>query len=205
MKLVDQRILRLQNCERVGREIRREETKARQSLSPFESIIMRRSTNFMMYGTADQRILKPWNSENFGRAACPCEAGQKEENKTELRIFYKYSIMNSALFYFPLCVCTHAANSFLSDIPTGLFSIWEPQEQEVGELHLVQERRETDFGAQKLWKGRAGCLDTLPKKNGYDWNVSGFFHIPDRTFYNSLDSKSVDRRSPIDPTDANTI
>ena len=40
--------------------------------------------------------------------------------------------------------------------PTSLFTIFEPGDQEVGEMYLVQERSAMDFDAPKLWKGRSG-------------------------------------------------
>ena len=40
--------------------------------------------------------------------------------------------------------------------PTDPFPILEPQDQENGKFHEVQERRATDFGAPKLRKGRSG-------------------------------------------------
>ena len=40
--------------------------------------------------------------------------------------------------------------------PTDPFSISEPQNQEIAEFYLVQERRKTDFEAPKLWKDRSG-------------------------------------------------
>ena len=41
-------------------------------------------------------------------------------------------------------------------IPTGPFTTLEPQDQVIGEATVVQKRRETDFEALKLWKGRSG-------------------------------------------------
>ena len=41
--------------------------------------------------------------------------------------------------------------------PTDIFTIPEPQDQEIGEFFVVQERRATDYEAPKLWKGRLGC------------------------------------------------
>ena len=35
-------------------------------------------------------------------------------------------------------------------LPTNPFTILEPQDQEIGELYVVQERRATDFEAPKL-------------------------------------------------------
>ena len=46
----------------------------------------------------------------------------------------------------------------ISDIQTPAvpFTISEPQNQEIGEFHGVQERRATDFKASKLCKGWSG-------------------------------------------------
>ena len=43
--------------------------------------------------------------------------------------------------------------SFLLYFPTSPFTILEPQDQEIGEFYVIQERRATDFEASKLWKG----------------------------------------------------
>ena len=40
--------------------------------------------------------------------------------------------------------------------PTRPFTILEPQDQDIGEFYVVQERRTTDFEASKLWKGSSG-------------------------------------------------
>ena len=45
---------------------------------------------------------------------------------------------------------------FQPPYPTGLFTIYEPQYQEIGEFFIVQERRKTDFEALKLWKRSVG-------------------------------------------------
>ena len=42
--------------------------------------------------------------------------------------------------------------------PTGPFTVFEPQDQEVGKFYVVQERRTTDFEASKLWKGRSDSV-----------------------------------------------
>ena len=41
-------------------------------------------------------------------------------------------------------------------LPTNTFTVLEPQDQEIGECYVVQERRVTDFEAPKLWKGSSG-------------------------------------------------
>ena len=47
--------------------------------------------------------------------------------------------------------------SDLSRFPTGPFTIFKHQDQEICELvYVVQERRATDSEALKLWKGRSG-------------------------------------------------
>ena len=40
--------------------------------------------------------------------------------------------------------------------PTNSFTILEPEDQEIGEFYVVQERRATDFEAPKLRKGSSG-------------------------------------------------
>ena len=40
--------------------------------------------------------------------------------------------------------------------PTDLFTVSEPQNQEMDEYHVVQERRATHSEAPKLWKDRSG-------------------------------------------------
>ena len=37
-----------------------------------------------------------------------------------------------------------------------VYGALEPQVQEMGEFYMFQKRRETDFEAPKLWKGRSG-------------------------------------------------
>ena len=49
--------------------------------------------------------------------------------------------------------------------PTNHFTILEPQDQEIGEFYLVQERRGTDFKAPKSWKDSSGQYG-LEKKAG---------------------------------------
>ena len=44
----------------------------------------------------------------------------------------------------PVKICTDMYN------PTNIFPILEPQDQEIGEFYVVQERRATDFEAPKL-------------------------------------------------------
>ena len=44
----------------------------------------------------------------------------------------------------------------MCNLPTNLFTILEPRDQEIGKFYVVQERRETDFEAPKLWKGSSG-------------------------------------------------
>ena len=39
--------------------------------------------------------------------------------------------------------------------PTDPFIISKPLDQEIGEFYVVLERREKDFEAPKLWKGRS--------------------------------------------------
>ena len=46
--------------------------------------------------------------------------------------------------------------SIKTSYPTGLFPVFEPQYQGIGEFYVVHERRATDFEARKLWKGRSG-------------------------------------------------
>ena len=41
-------------------------------------------------------------------------------------------------------------------LPTNPLTILEPQNQEIGELYVAQERCATDFEAPKLWKGSSG-------------------------------------------------
>ena len=48
-----------------------------------------------------------------------------------------------------------------SIIPTGPFTNFEPQDQEIGEFYVIQERRTTNFEAQKLWKGRLGSFHSV--------------------------------------------
>ena len=43
-----------------------------------------------------------------------------------------------------------------NDRPTNPFTILEPQDQEIGEFYVVQERHMTDFKAPKLWMGSSG-------------------------------------------------
>ena len=40
--------------------------------------------------------------------------------------------------------------------PTNTFTISEPQDQEISEFYVVQDRRATDSEAPKLWKGSSG-------------------------------------------------
>ena len=51
--------------------------------------------------------------------------------------------------------------------PTIPFTIEEPQDQEIDEFHVVQERCATDFEAPKLWKGSSGmcAVRSKQKKN----------------------------------------
>ena len=42
--------------------------------------------------------------------------------------------------------------------PTNPFTMLEPQDQEIGEFYVLQERRATDFEASKLWKGSSGSV-----------------------------------------------
>ena len=42
--------------------------------------------------------------------------------------------------------------------PTNPFTILETQDQEIGAFYEVQERRERDFEAPKLWKGSSGSF-----------------------------------------------
>ena len=44
--------------------------------------------------------------------------------------------------------------------PTSPFTILEPQDQDIVEFYVVQERRATDFKAPKLWKGLSGASST---------------------------------------------
>ena len=43
--------------------------------------------------------------------------------------------------------------------PTDSFSIWELENQEIGKLYVVQERRATYFEAPKLWNCRSGITN----------------------------------------------
>ena len=51
-------------------------------------------------------------------------------------------------------------------IPTNIFPIIEPPDQEIGEFYVVQERRGTDFEASKLWKGSSGRPENKIKRGG---------------------------------------
>ena len=64
-------------------------------------------------------------------------------------------------------------------IPTGPFTISEPQDQEIGEFLVVQERRKTGFEAPKLWKSRSGYfLTSLPVRlqQGQFWSFLSLFY-----------------------------
>ena len=41
---------------------------------------------------------------------------------------------------------------------TGSFTISEPQDQEIGQIKVVQECRATAFEAPELWKGGSGII-----------------------------------------------
>ena len=43
----------------------------------------------------------------------------------------------------------------LPDCPTSLFPIFEPQNPGIDKFDVFRERRETDFKAPKLWKGKS--------------------------------------------------
>ena len=60
-------------------------------------------------------------------------------------------------------------SSIIEPYPTDLFTIWEPQHQEIGEFYVVQERFATDFEAHKLRKGRSGRSGDLGIFK-QDWN-----------------------------------
>ena len=47
--------------------------------------------------------------------------------------------------------------------PTSPFTILEPRDQEIGEFYVAEERRATDFEAQKLCKCLSGNSE-LPQK-----------------------------------------
>ena len=47
-------------------------------------------------------------------------------------------------------------SSIADSRPTGVFTILEPQDQEISEYFVVQERRGTDFEASKIVKGSSG-------------------------------------------------
>ena len=49
--------------------------------------------------------------------------------------------------------------------PTNPFTMLEPQDQEIGEFYVLQERRATDFEASKLWKGSSGSVERLQKSS----------------------------------------
>ena len=54
-------------------------------------------------------------------------------------------------------------------IPRNPFSILEPQDQEIREFYVVQERRATNFEAPKLWKGSSGSrymYESTPCRDG---------------------------------------
>ena len=50
---------------------------------------------------------------------------------------------------------THS-ESCMSRFPTGPFTILEPQDQEIGEFHVVWKHHGTDFESRKLWIGGSG-------------------------------------------------
>ena len=50
--------------------------------------------------------------------------------------------------------------SFYSNDPISPFTILEPRNQQIGRFNAVQERRETDFEARNLEKGRSGIQKT---------------------------------------------
>ena len=54
----------------------------------------------------------------------------------------------------PYAVSTH---------PTNPFTILEPQDQEISEFYVVQERHTTDFKAPKLWMGSSGSALSIPR------------------------------------------
>ena len=49
--------------------------------------------------------------------------------------------------------------SIKRSFPTDPFTTLTLQDQEIGEVYVVQERRTTDFEAPKLWKGHSGYQD----------------------------------------------
>ena len=49
--------------------------------------------------------------------------------------------------------------------PTGLFTILQPRDQEIGNIYVFQERLATDFDARKLWKGRSGTQFFIESAN----------------------------------------
>ena len=52
----------------------------------------------------------------------------------------------------------HVLRRFHLHLPNGPFTILEPQDQEIGELYIVQERCATYFEVPKLGNGRSGSL-----------------------------------------------
>ena len=46
----------------------------------------------------------------------------------------------------------------VTQLPNRPFYYFEPQNQEIGDVYVVQERWTTDFEAPKLSKGRSGTL-----------------------------------------------
>ena len=63
---------------------------------------------------------------------------------------------SSVIVWDRLCITSVFWAKFLWSYPTNPFSILEPQDQEIGEFYVVQERRATDLKAPKLWKGSSG-------------------------------------------------
>ena len=50
----------------------------------------------------------------------------------------------------------HVFAVVLDKVPTSPFTTFEPQNPQIDEFCVVQERRATDFKAPKLWKGWSG-------------------------------------------------
>ena len=51
--------------------------------------------------------------------------------------------------FYELCTFLCPRSNYVG-LPTNPFTILEPQDQEIGQIYVAQERRATDFGAQKL-------------------------------------------------------
>ena len=51
--------------------------------------------------------------------------------------------------------------------PTNPLTIFELQDQDIGEFYQAQARRATDFEAPILWKSSSGTSKSLPKFSGF--------------------------------------